>query len=90
MARQLSWLPSAYIRSMTLRKGLIGGNRAWFVLGSTFWALHVVRRVVSRSGHVVAIEELRLGQVLRLEAIAPPTRSKRNQRKSAGKPEDLK
>jgi hypothetical protein len=90
MARQLSWFPPSYIRSMILRKGLIRGNRAWLVVGSTLWAGRVLRRVVSRTGHVVAIEELRLGQVLRLEAIAAPTRSDRKRGKAVGQPEGRK
>jgi hypothetical protein len=46
-------------------------------VGAVVWGARLVRKAFGRSEKVVATEVLRPGQVLRLEAIAPLSRSER-------------
>lgn len=83
MAPRVGFSPSAYIRSQGLRKGLMGGNRSWLIVGGTFWGVRVLRQAMGRSERVVATEILKPGQVLRLEALAPLSRSQRKSQRVA-------
>lgn len=67
----------AALRSNALYKGLLGGSRGWMAVGALVWAPRLLKKVLGRSEKVVAIEVLKPGQVLCLEAIAPPTRGAR-------------
>ena len=46
-------------------------------VGAVVWGGRFIRKAFGRTEKVVATEVLRPGQVLRLEAIAPPTRGER-------------
>ncbi|CAB4898843.1 unannotated protein [freshwater metagenome] len=85
MARRSPLSPSAYIRAQGLHRGLLGGSRGWLIAGGTFWTVRLLRRALGRREEVVALEVLRPGQVLRLEAIPQLTRSERRTLKSVGK-----
>ena len=69
--------PFAALRRNALYKGLLGGQRGWMAVGAVVWGARFVRKAFGRSETVVATEVLRPGQVLRLEAIAPLSRSER-------------
>jgi hypothetical protein len=78
MARRTSALsPFAALRRNALYKGLLGGHRGWMAVGAVVWGGRFVRKAFGRTEKVVATEVLQPGQVLRLEAIAPPTRGER-------------
>ena len=85
MARRPSLSPFAYIRRQGLYRGLLGGNRSWLVVGGTFWGVRVLRRAMGRTEQVVAVEVLKPGQAIRLEAIPAPTRSERKAVRAARK-----
>jgi hypothetical protein len=67
----------AALRSNALYKGLLGGSRGWMAVGALVWMPRLMKKVLGRTEKVVAIEVLKPGQVLCLEAIAPPTRDER-------------
>lgn len=46
-------------------------------IGAVVWGARLLRKLLGRSEEVVAVEKLEPGQVLRLEAIEPPTRAER-------------
>ncbi len=69
--------PTAYIRKQGLKRGLLGGNRGWLVVGGTFWFVRILRRAVDRAPRLIATEILEPGQVLRLEAIPNSSRADR-------------
>ena len=78
MVRRPSALsPFTALRRNALYKGLFGGSRGWMAVGALVWAPRLLKRVLGRNEQVVATELLEPGQVLRLEAIAPPTRRER-------------
>jgi hypothetical protein len=80
----MSKLPLKYLKSNALRKGLLGGNPAWVVVGVIVWTPRLMRRLFGRTEEVVSTEKLRPGQFVRVEALPTPTRS---QRKAALKAE---
>ena len=69
--------PSAYVRRMGLRRGLLGANRGWMIAGGAVWGAGVVRRMVRRREETVATETLRAGQTVTIRAIAPASRAER-------------
>lgn len=75
--------PIAFARRQGLYKGLLGGSRGWLVLGATVWGGRLLRRTLGRNEEVVAIEVLKPGQAIRLEAIPPVTRRQRRSAKRA-------
>ncbi len=83
MAPRFGPSPSAYIRRQGLRKGLMGGSRSWLIVGGTFWGVRVLRQALGRTERVIATEILKPGQVLRLEALQPQSRSQRKSQRAA-------
>ncbi len=78
MARRAGVLsPLAALRRNALYKGLLGGHRGWMTVGAVVWGGRLMRKAFGRTEKVVATEVLQPGQVLRLEAIAPPSRGER-------------
>lgn len=69
--------PVAYLRRGALSKGLFGGRRGWMAIGALLWAPKVAKRLFGRTEEVVAIERLKPGQFVRLEAIPAPSRRER-------------
>ena len=47
-----------------INRGLFGGNKAWFYVGTGLWTLRTVRRLASRKSEILLSEELRPGQRL--------------------------
>lgn len=74
--------PTAFLRRGALYKGLLGGNRGWLAIGVVLWGPRMMKRVLGRSEEVLAIEKLKPGQFVRIEALRTPTR---RERKSAGR-----
>lgn len=69
--------PMSYLRRNALRKGLLGGNPAWVVVGVMVWAPRVMRRLFGRTEELVSSERLKPGQFVRVEALPTPTRAQR-------------
>ncbi len=78
MAKKLSLLsPTAMLRHNSLYKGVFGGRRGWMVVGLFVWGPRLAKRFLGRQQEVLTTERLVAGQVLRIEAIEPPTRQQR-------------
>lgn len=78
MARRTRLLsPTATLRRGALYKGLLDGRRGWMAVGAVVWGPRLVKKALGRTEQIVAIEVLKPGQALRLEAIKPPTRGER-------------
>ena len=75
--------PFAALRRNALYKGLFGGSRGWMAVGAFVWGSRLFRKAFGRTEKVVYTEVLEPGQVLRLEAIAPPTRGQRRAARGA-------
>ena len=67
----------AALRRKALYKGVLGGSRGWMAVGVVVWGGRFIRKAFGRTEKVVATEVLKPGQVLCLEAIAPPSRGER-------------
>ncbi|MEO6120974.1 MAG: hypothetical protein ABIW46_03015 [Acidimicrobiales bacterium] len=60
-----------------LRKGFLGGSRAWTVVGGIALGLRGLRHLTARAEKVVYCEELAPGESLVITAQAPPARKGR-------------
>ena len=78
MARSTrAFSPTAALRRNALYKGLFGGSRGWLAVGTIVWGPRLMKRALGRTEKVVAIEVLKPGQALYLEAIPQQTREQR-------------
>ena len=80
MARSVRpWVlsPFVYARRAFVYRGLLGGSRAWMVLGGTFWAGRLIRQMVGRTETIAAREVLAPGQFVTIRTIRPPSRQER-------------
>ena len=66
--------PVAQLRRQGLQRGLLGGNRAWLVVGIGLWLARAARRAFTKSAEVAAIEILKPGEAITIRALAPPSR----------------
>jgi hypothetical protein len=75
--------PAAYIRRSSINKGLFGDDRFWRTVFIVMTGRKVLRRVLGSGPEVVAVEKLKPGQFVRIEAIDPATLepTKRRRRK---------
>ena len=69
--------PFVYARRAFVYRGLLGGSRAWMVLGGTFWVGRLIRQMVGRTETIAAREVLSPGQFVTIRTIRPPTRPER-------------
>ena len=69
--------PFVYARRAFVYRGLLGGSRAWMVLGGTFWAGRLIRQTVGRRETIAAREVLSPGQFVTIRTIAAPSRRDR-------------
>ena len=54
-----------YLRRQAMVRGLLGGSRAWLILGSIAWGVRLLNRLAStRRVRAVLTEELRPGESL--------------------------
>jgi hypothetical protein len=79
MPRRRSQLlsPTYWIRRQGLYKGILGGHRAWRVVGIVFFGSRYLRKTFGRSEEVVTLETLKPGQFVSIQTIQPPTRRQR-------------
>lgn len=59
------------------RRGLLGGSRAWTLVGGAALAIRALRRLSGRGEDVVYREELPAGTDLVISHQAPPARRRR-------------
>ena len=64
----------SYLRTRSVKDGLLGGRRSWFVIGVFVWGFRLIRKLMSRSPQVVSTEVLRPGQTLSVSALEPKSR----------------
>jgi len=72
----------SYLRTRSLKEGLIRGRRGWFAVGVVLWTVRLVRRISSRSPQIVSKEILRAGESVSITSLEREGRSKRRARKS--------
>lgn len=65
-------LPS-YIRRASIRRGLFGDDRVWRAVFFVIVGRRVVRKLSGGEPEVVALERLKPGQFVRIEALDPNT-----------------
>ena len=70
-----------FLRQGGLYKGLLGGSRGWLIVGVVMWSGRLLKRAAGKTEEVVALEELKPGQIMRIEAI--PMATKRQRRHAA-------
>jgi hypothetical protein len=75
--------PSALVRRNAIYKGVLGGSRAWMVLGGMFWFATFLRRTLGKNPVTVATEVLRPGEFVTIRTIAPPNRAQRKAAKTS-------
>ena len=75
--------PTAFLRRGALYKGLFGGNRGWMAVGVVLWGPRLMKRLLGRSEEVLAVEKLKPGQFVRIEALRTPTRRERKSARRA-------
>ncbi len=73
----------SYLRTRSLKEGLLRGRRGWFAIGVVLWTVRLVRRISSRSPQIVSKEILRAGETVSISSLEREGRSKRRARKSA-------
>ncbi len=57
--------PLGYLRRQAIRRGVLGGSRAWLILGGAAWGLRLLTRVAgTRRLRAVLTDELRPGESL--------------------------
>jgi hypothetical protein len=77
--------PTAYLRRNAFHQGLLGGRRGWMVVGALLWAPRVAKRLLGRNEQVVAVEKLKPGQFVRIEALVTPSRADKKAAKRAAR-----
>ena len=85
MARPSILRPSYYIRRASINKGLFGDDRFWRTVFIVMTGRKVLRRMMGSEPETVAIEKLKPGQFVRIEAIDPRTldpKAKNSRRRS--------
>lgn len=65
----MNWLLRAGIRN-GWHRGIVGGNRAWVIVGAAALLAHLGRRALTRSDEVLWSGEVAPGQVLTVRQIA--------------------
>ena len=67
----MTWLLRAGIRQ-GWHRGVVGGNRAWIVIGGAALLGHLARRAMTRNEEVLWSGELAPGQVVTVQHLSEP------------------
>lgn len=51
-----------FLERTGVNRGLMGGSKGWFYVGTGLWTLRTVRRLATRKTEILLSEELRPGQ----------------------------
>jgi hypothetical protein len=73
--------PANYLRRASIDRGLFGDNMFWRAMFFVIFGRRLLRRVMGSEPETVAIEKLKPGQFVRIEAIDPATLEPGKQRK---------
>jgi len=65
--------PAYFIRRASINKGLFGDDRFWRTIFFIIFGRKVLRKFMGTGPEVVALEKLKPGQFVRIEAIDPRT-----------------
>lgn len=60
-----------YLRRASINKGLFGEDRFWRVVFAVIFGRKLLRRLIGSEPETVAMEKLKPGQFVRIEAIDP-------------------
>lgn len=85
MARSSILRPSYYVRRASINKGLFGDDRFWRTVFILMTGRRVLRKMMGSGPETVAIEKLKPGQFVRIEAIDPRTLDPNKKSKRRGK-----
>ena len=69
--------PSYVLRRAALRKGVLGGNKSWMVLFVFLSTPTLMRKVFGRTEVLLAREQLKPGQFIRLEGLGELPKAER-------------
>ena len=69
--------PSAYLRHHALRKGALGGNKAWMVMLVFLYAPRLMRRAFGREEVVVARAKVPRGETISVQTLPKLAKAER-------------
>ncbi|MGA0878060.1 MAG: hypothetical protein ACO3SP_02975 [Ilumatobacteraceae bacterium] len=72
----------SYLRTRGIRDGIFGGRRGWLAIGLVMWSGRLVKKMVSRSSELVAVENLEPGQSITVSALASEESARRRRRRA--------
>jgi hypothetical protein len=72
-------LLSALFRRRALKQSIFGSSRVWRAVAVVVYGGRFLRRAFGKSPEDLGTEKLRAGQLLQIEAIAPPPRRQRRE-----------
>ncbi|MGH9134152.1 MAG: hypothetical protein ACRDZZ_09460 [Ilumatobacteraceae bacterium] len=75
--RRRALSPSVLIRRRALHKGILGPSRMWRAIAFVVFGRKLLKRIFGKNVDELGTEKLTAGQLVQIEAIAPPTRRKR-------------
>lgn len=58
----------SYLRTRSLREGLVKGRRGWFAVGAVVWTLRGLRRLGQRRPQTISTEVLAPGETLQVSS----------------------
>ena len=80
MARHRRTLsPAVLIRRRALYRGVFGTSPMWRTVAVVVYGGRILKKVFGKTPEYLGTEKLRAGQLLQIEAIAPPTRRERRE-----------
>jgi hypothetical protein len=65
--------PMYHARRAAIRRGFLGGDRAWQIFGVVYFGAKFVRSALGKSTEIVSVDKLEPGQSIRITAIEPKT-----------------
>ena len=77
--RRRALSPSVLIRRRALQRGVFGSSQLWRAVAVVLFGGRFLKKVFGKNPDYLGTEKLRAGQLLQIEAIAPPTRRERRE-----------
>jgi hypothetical protein len=77
--RRRALSPSVLIQRRALQRGVFGSNPLWRAVAVVVFGSRFLRKVFGKNPEFLGTEKLKAGQLLQIEAIAPPTRRERRE-----------
>jgi hypothetical protein len=79
MARRRALSLSALIRTRAIQRGILGSSPFWRAIALFVFGRRVLKRILGKNVEELGTEKLTAGQLVQIEAIAPPTRRGRRE-----------